>query len=86
MANPVFYTIPANTWFKIATNETTGYVRILNPTDDEWYQTYRITTDPPPTEEPEVKMEFQSDSISLKEGSDVYIYHKHTTGRVRVDL
>lgn len=86
MANPVILIIPADTWTAVATAVTSGFVHILNPTDGEWYQTYKDTGGAVPTEEPEVKIDFQSASIGSTSSIDVYVYHKNEAGRVRVDL
>ena len=86
MANPIIVNVPADTWTKIATSKTRGLVHILNPTDKNWYQTFVDTGDPAPTDEPEVKLNFQTDKIKNSVLIDVYAFHKNTAGRVRVDL
>lgn len=87
MANPVIVNVPADTWHKVATNVTLGQVQILGPVDKQWYFTYRDTGDPAPTtEEPEVKLDFQNTPIENLVAIDVYLYHRETAGRVRVDL
>ncbi len=87
MADPVIISVPADQWYKVATAVKFGFVRIIEPTDNEWYQTYRLTGNPAPTtEKPEVKIEYQSDGISFIADSDVYVYHKSTAGKLRLDL
>jgi len=86
MANPVFVPVTANEWVIVATSVLEGFVHIIEPTDSEWYHTYRLTGDPEPTEQPEVKMQYQTSEINSQELIDVYVYHKATDGKVRVDL
>lgn len=86
MADPVITLIPADTWTKVATAVTSGFIHILSPTDKEWYQTHKDTGGSVPTEEPEVKLNFQSEAISSLSSIDVYVYHKNSDGRIRVDL
>lgn len=87
MANPAIIAIPADTWTIVATNVTKGQVQILDPTNNDWYFTYRDTGDPAPTTEvPEVKLDFQNTPIENLTAIDVYVYVKNNAGRVRVDL
>ena len=85
--DPIEKAIPADEWTKIATNVKTGSVSILNPTNDDWYWTQRATGEAAPTtEEPEVKLEFQTSIISETVEVDIYVYVKNKAGRVRVIL
>lgn len=86
MANPVIINVPANEWHKIATAVQNGLIRTLNPTDNEWYQTFKLTGQSAPTDEPEVKLLFQTDIINADVDVDIYVYHKKTPGRVRIDI
>lgn len=86
MANPVIVAVAADQWVKVATNVTSGTVHTLGPTDGEWYQTYKLTGEAAPIDDPEVKLVQPSQSIDALVAIDVYIYHKSESGRVRVDL
>ena len=83
--DPVEVAVPANAWTKVATNVTKGQVSILFPTNDDWYWTQRGTGEAAPTtEDPFVKLNFQSTLIESSIAIDVYAYVKNTAGRVRV--
>ncbi len=93
MADPVIISIAVDTWVKVATGVTGGFVHILNPTNNDWYQTVRDTGNPAPTIAPgpqqelqEVKLLFQSSKIESDTAIDIYVSVKGTAGRVRVDL
>jgi len=93
MADPVFTNVPVDTWVKVATNVTTGQIHILEPTNDNWFQTVRDTGNAAPTiapgpnqETPEVKLKFQSTKIDSSVAIDVYVSVKGSAGRIRADL
>ena len=93
MADPVIIAVPVDTWTVVATNVQLGQVHILNPTNDDWFQTIRDTGNDAPTiapgpnqETPEVKLQFQSSRIESDIAIDVYVSVKGSAGRVRVDL
>jgi len=92
MADPVVTSITAvDTWQKVATNVTAGQVHIMNPHEQLYYHTYRMTAEDAPTDTAEgVVFEDNSITISASAGIDVYIYTSTagsaTTGSVRVDV
>ena len=88
MANPVFTDITANTWTKIATNVTSGKIRIVTRSAS-YLSTYRITGDGPPLDKSDgfqifTKEDFEDILSSF--AIDVYLYCPEKAGRVRVDL
>ena len=83
--DPTEIAVSADTWTIVATNVTAGQISILAPTSDDWYWTQRGTGGgAPTTEEPEVKIFFQSIIIDSSIAIDIYVYVKNTAGRVRV--
>jgi len=87
MADRAFINIPADTWTLAASNVTAGQIHIIEPTNNDWYYTVRDTGNPKPTtEEPEVKIWFQSARIQSSISIDVYVYCKNNAGEIAVDL
>ena len=93
MADPVIIPVAVDTWVKVATNVTSGQIHILDPTNDNWFQTVRDTGNDAPTiapgpdqETPEVKLKFQNSEIKSDIAIDVYVSVKGSSGRIRVDL
>jgi hypothetical protein len=86
-ANPTTHAITANTWTKVATNVTEGWVHILGRSTRQYRHTYRLTGDAAPTDVDEGAI-FTSNSepISSTVGIDVYICTISRAGKVRVDL
>lgn len=86
MANPAIKLCPADEWTKVAIGVTTGVVHILKIDPDKYYQTYRVTTDPEPTDLSDAVPFDTPLQISAATAIDVYIYPKNKAGSVRVDL
>lgn len=86
MADPVVVSCTKDVWTKVATNVTTGVVHILKTDPDAYYQTYRVTTNPAPTDLTDAVPFDTPLQISAGAGIDVYIQPKNVDGSVRVDL
>lgn len=92
MANPVVTAIPIDTWVKIATGVVAGAVYPLKslPSGGDYFQTYRVTTDPAPTngDLSEAKaVPWEGQDINADSAIDVYIaVSGDIAGSVRVDL
>ena len=88
MANPVNVPIAKNTWVKVTTNVTIGYIRIKQWQPDKYYQTYRVTGDPAPTgdynESTSVEVGSRQINISSSIPIDVYFYCVDLNGAVVV--
>lgn len=100
MANPVVIEIPEGQWIKVAENVTLGTINRLT-SDVNYYQTYRVTGQPSPTNPTagEIPLEAvkmfesgNSEEIGSPTNIDVYILssdnHLSTSkvGKVRVDI
>ena len=86
MADPIVVPLPADAWTKVATNQTTGIIHILNENPDKYLQTYRDTGGVAPTDKSDA-MPFDTPLIiSASAGIDVYIQPVNKIGSVRVDL
>ena len=88
MANPVIVPCPKGAWTKVATNIVAGQLH-NKATLARYFQTYRVTGDPVPTDLTEAVPIFAKEkSIVISNSSpiDVYIYCKGLAGKVRVDL
>lgn len=87
MADPVIVACAADTWVKVATNVTTGFVWIMKSGPNVYVQTYRDTGEAAPTDDTDaVKMPPPGMPISASAGIDVYIKARNVAGSVRVDL
>jgi len=88
MANPVTVACPAGQWTKVATNQTSGLVHIMNIEPDAYYQTYRDTGGAAPTDLSDAVVFGKTAplAISASAGIDVYIWCVGAAGKVRVDL
>ena len=85
MANPVFISLPEGDWIKVAENVTFGQVHKFD-LPGHYIHTYRITGEPPPSDEKGVRMASPSIKISSSEPIDVYFKCVDQDGEVRVDL
>ena len=88
MANPAIITCTKGAWTKVATNVTIGQIH-NKATLAEYYQTYRNTGDPAPTDLTDAVKIFKKDKSILIDSSvniDVYLWCKKFAGSVRVDL
>lgn len=86
MADPVIVACTADTWVKVATNVTTGFVWIMK-TGPTYMQTYRDTGEAAPGNDNDaVVMPAPGMPISASAGIDVYIKARNVVGSVRVDL
>jgi hypothetical protein len=89
MADPVLVACPEDAWTLVASNVTSG--QIWNKkTDARYYQTYRDTGQPAPTDLTDAVNAFDgtenNEIISAAAGIDVYLYCEGDDGLVRVDL
>jgi hypothetical protein len=85
MADPLIVAITAATWVKVATNVTSGYIRILDHNENYLY-TQRDTGGTAPSSRTEGAIfEGKSMAIGSTVAIDVYIYCQEG-GSVRVDL
>lgn len=89
MADPIIVQCPANTWTKVATNQTTGVIYAIHPDPlkpIDYKQTYRATGGAAPTDLTDaVDMESPL-YISAGAGVDVYIWPTIEKGSVRTDV
>lgn len=87
MADPAIVACTADTWVKVATNVTTGFVWIADSAPNVYVQTYRDTGGAAPTNDNDaVRMPSPGMPISASAGIDVYIKARKVAGSVRVDL
>jgi len=90
MANlPVMVSCPADTWTKVATNVTAGYILKKLTTPNVYLQTWRATGVAAPTDKSEGIPIFIEDGDNKIESSfaiDVYIYPVGAAGKVRRDV
>ena len=88
MTNPVETIVPANVWTKVATAVTSGQLHKLSSAPRAYYQTYRMTGDSAPTEQPKVGIfeSSQHESAGSVSPIDVYVYALGLDGLVRVDV
>lgn len=87
MADPVIVACPADTWTKVATNQTSGFVHIKTGYNRDWNQTYRDTGGSAPTDLSDaVKFLKPTEVINASAGIDVYVMPVGGAGSVRVDL
>lgn len=85
MANPVVVACPEGAWTKVASGVTSGLIHVLK-TDATYVQTYRVASDPAPTDLTDA-VEFQGSlEIAAAAAIDVYVWCKTNAGSVRVDL
>jgi len=88
MANPVLTALVADTWTKVATNVTSGFVAIANTNPKFYIHTYVDTGDPAPTDNDEA-IQFDPsgiEEISASAGIDVYIKAVGAAGSVIVGV
>lgn len=87
MANPVIVACPADTWTKVATAVQVGNVWTKDVPKGGLLQTYRITTNPAPTDLTDA-MPIAQPGIPINSSFsiDVYIFAKNGAGSVRVDV
>lgn len=86
MADPVIVECPVDEWTLVATNVLSGTVKIVKTDPDAYYETYRMTGNPAPTDLTDGFPFRELLDISDGLGIDVYIWPKGAAGRVRVDL
>ena len=87
MADPVVIECPQEVWTKVATNVMTGIVHVKEGINLNWFQTYRNTGNPAPTNlEDAVNLIKPMELISNTIGIDIYVYPMRGDGTVRVDL
>jgi len=87
MANPVVVSLPKDVWTIVALAKTSGQVHIMSSKPNVYFQTYRVTGDPAPTDLSDaVAMRSLSETISAATAIDVYIQPSKHAGVVRVDL
>lgn len=86
MADPAVTACPVGVWTLVATNKTTGVIHIIKTDPDAYFQTYRATGNPAPTDLTEAIPFDDQLIISNSTGIDVYIWCKGKGGNVRVDL
>lgn len=89
MANPDYPIpiTPANTWVKVATDVTSGWVHTMEGAPSHYVHTYRDTGDAAPTVTEEgVAFNGFSEPITSSVGIDVYVMALTAPGVVRVDL
>lgn len=91
MANPVVVPCALDGWTKVATAATTGFIWIKD-TNASYKFTYRMTTDPAPTDLSDaVVLPVPGYIINASAAIDVYIYAERpsststSAGSVRVD-
>lgn len=86
MADPTLVAItPANTWVKVATNVTGGFVEVIN-VSVEYVCTHRDTGNPAPTTRADgVDLE-GARRIESDVGIDVYVMALGDVGEVKVSL
>lgn len=85
MANPVITVCTKNAWVKVATGVTSAIIhkKITGP---QYYHTYRLTTDPAPTDLTDgIEMTDQSIEYAHSAAIDIYIYAQSKAGSVRTD-
>lgn len=92
MANPVIHTVPVKEWYKIATDINSGNIQkaTKNETNNQiFYQTYRLTGDPAPTEQNEGVRMFADDPVSEDIASieqiDVYVWAENGPAYLRLN-
>jgi len=85
MANPAIIVCPANTWKKVASGVTSGVVTPFIE-NVRYSQTYRVASDPVPTDLSDAVYFGEPHLISSSSAIDVYIYAHNKAGSVRVDL
>lgn len=86
MADPLVVACPKDVWTKVATGVTTGVVHILSLKPDNYLQTYRVTTNPAPTDLVDAVPFDTPLQISAAAAIDVYVQCLGNAGSVRVDL
>lgn len=91
MTNPILIDCPKNSWTKVATDATNGFVHVDLPyLEITWYQTYRDTGESAPIDldnaDGSVKLLIPTDPIRAKTGIDVYVWPRNYDGKVRVDV
>ena len=86
MADPDVQSLPKDTWTKVATNVTTGFIHIINIKPGVYMQTYRDTGGSAPTLKTEGVPMKRTEPISNTTGIDVYVYPIAKAGLIRVDL
>lgn len=87
MANPIIVTLAADTWVKVATAVQTGQISIISNLSAQFLTTYRVTGDPPPTEEVEgIRISNKITPIRSNFKIDVYVFAQKKIGKIRVDL
>jgi hypothetical protein len=87
MVDPSVVACTVDTWVKVATNVTAGYVWILDSAPTSYLQTYRDTGGAAPTNDNDaVLFPPPGMPISASAGIDVYIKARGVAGSVRVDV
>lgn len=86
MANPAIVPCSAGVWTIVALGVTTGVVHIKDKNPNAYYQTYRDTTDPAPTDLTDAVPFDTPLQISAATAIDVYVWCQGEAGSVRVDL
>jgi len=87
MANPLIVAIPKDTWVKVATGVLTGTIYLKKTSPAQYFQTYRMTTNPAPTDLADA-IAVRGEELNIANSAliDVYIYAAGAAGSVRVDL
>lgn len=89
MPNPEVFPCPADTWVKVATGKTSGVIHRRSNAPGVYRQTYRITTDPAPTDDADAVLFFGDSNSEVFSNSvpiDVYVKAVGQAGSVRADL
>lgn len=91
MSDPVFISLPANTWTIVAASVTSGKIWRANTGPSQYLHTYRDAGNPAPTDRSEGMPIFTDnepdyEQIKSNVSIDVYVYPVNDAGRVRVDL
>jgi len=89
-SNPALVTIPAAQWTKVATGAKTGWIFPLIFGSVNYVQTYRLTTDPAPTDgdySEAVPVSQDGYEFDYSVAMDIYVsVTGSAAGKVRVDV
>jgi hypothetical protein len=88
MADPALIAVTKDQWVKVATNVTAGQLHIKDTSPDNYFWTYRMTTNPAPTlrDEGVLMLWGEPGQISFSAGVDIYVWCVGADGRVRLDV
>lgn len=88
MANPINVTCPKDIWTKVASNITSGVVKIIDTRPNLYLETYRINADPSPANNDGANPVDSNRELIIQSSLsiDIYIQPVGADGEVRVDI